>query len=571
MAGEDRLEQVVSLVEERGFVSVKELSDFFGVSEVTVRRDLQRLHDENRLRRTFGGGISLRTIPAEVQPPVPAPNPEGSLVDRVDVLIATSLDPLSDRALVDRAAKRNVPIIAESLSANGMGPLVSVDNFEAAHALGVWAGHYVREHFSEQAHVLDLTYRLSNTQTRSAGFLAGLRLVIPSAQVILSINAQSRSQTAYQLTADALSVHPQINVIFAINDATAWGAMCACRDTGVDPASVLILTFGLEGNTLKDALATSPTGHCRVGLAMFPDIVAPTCIEAAIRAFNNEPTEKHLVTPYAVLTHATLHEFYTKCDDVWKPNWDTIKHQLVLPLHIDKAAVRQGSLPKRIGFVVPFSEHEWYKNLTALMQAHAELLGIEFEAVDAAQTLRDDVALRQRAIARTAAEQVQPGDVIMIDGNELTTLLAEELQQRENITVITNSVPAFEALSNQPGITLISTGGSLRRSSETLLGPTAEAALRELRADKLFLAVSGISLEFGLSHTNVAEVAVKQAMLRAAREVILLADHTRFGQESVMQLAPATAVHKVVTDNALPASIRLELGKLGIEVLIAKT
>jgi DeoR family transcriptional regulator, fructose operon transcriptional repressor len=205
------------------------------------------------------------------------------------------------------------------------------------------------------------------------------------------------------------------------------------------------------------------------------------------------------------------------------------------------------------------------------MQAHAELLGIEFEAVDAAQTFRDDVALRQRAIARAAAEQVQPGDVILIDGNELTTLMAEELQQREGITVITNSVPAFEALSNQPGITLISTGGSLRRSSETLLGPTAEGALRELRADKLFLAVSGISLEFGLSHTNVAEVAVKQAMLRAAREVILLADHTRFGQESVMQLAPATAVHKIITDNALPASIRLELGKLGIEVLIAKT
>jgi DeoR/GlpR family transcriptional regulator of sugar metabolism len=65
----------------------------------------------------------------------------------------------------------------------------------------------------------------------------------------------------------------------------------------------------------------------------------------------------------------------------------------------------------------------------------------------------------------------------------------------------------------------------LRHSSEALVGPTAEAALRELRADKLFLAVTGITLNFGLSHTNVGKVAAKQAMIRAAREVILLADH----------------------------------------------
>ncbi len=103
-----------------------------------------------------------------------------------------------------------------------------------------------------------------------------------------------------------------------------------------------------------------------------------------------------------------------------------------------------------------------------------------------------------------------------------------------------------------------------------MFGPTAESALAGLRADKMFLAVTGISMSFGLSHTNVAEVNVKQAMIRAAREVILLADHMRFGQESVIQMAQVTAV-KVITDNALPASTRLELSKLGIEVITAKT
>jgi len=161
--------------------------------------------------------------------------------------------------------------------------------------------------------------------------------------------------------------------------------------------------------------------------------------------------------------------------------------------------------------------------------------------------------------------------VVLIDGSEITTYLAEELASKENLTVITNSVSVFLALRNRPGITLISTGGSLRRSSDSLIGPTAEAALTGLRADKLFLAVTGISLGFGLSHTNVAEVAVKQAMMRAAREVILLADHSKFGLESVIQMAPATVVNTLVTDNALPASTRLELSKLGIQVILAKT
>jgi DeoR/GlpR family transcriptional regulator of sugar metabolism len=68
----------------------------------------------------------------------------------------------------------------------------------------------------------------------------------------------------------------------------------------------------------------------------------------------------------------------------------------------------------------------------------------------------------------------------------------------------------------------------------------------------------------------MAEVSMKQAMLRAAREVVLLADHTVFGQESVAQVAPTKAVHTVITDEALPASVRLELKKLGIEVVVAR-
>ena len=116
-----------------------------------------------------------------------------------------------------------------------------------------------------------------------------------------------------------------------------------------------------------------------------------------------------------------------------------------------------------------------------------------------------------------AAAQVAPGDAIPVDAGQITTYLAEALAEKGNITVITNVIPVFESLRGHQAITLILTGGAFRAESGALSGPTAEISLRELRADKLFLTASGISSEFGLSHSNLAEVAIKQAMIRAVR------------------------------------------------------
>ncbi len=183
--------------------------------------------------------------------------------------------------------------------------------------------------------------------------------------------------------------------------------------------------------------------------------------------------------------------------------------------------------------------------------------------------MKEEIDIRRRAIAITAAGMVNPGEVILIDGGPVGNYLAECLQERQNITVITNAVSVFEILKPNAGLVLILTGGAYRHSSQVLVGPTAESTLQELRADKLFLTITGASLTFGLSHTNISEVTMKQAMINSAREVILLADHTYFGQDSVVQVAPLTVIHKLITDDALPASIRLDLNKLGIQIILA--
>lgn len=572
MKTNSRHDQIVSLIDQHSFLTVSELSRLCDVSEMTIRRDLEQLHSEKRIQRTYGGAVSLRADPPEVEEvgaASQAQRAEMLLVDQVDVLIATSVNPYLDSLLIDRATKKGIPIIAESIEMPDQRTVVAVDNYQAAFDLGCWVGNSLQRQGIAKANLLDLTFHQPNTQNRSHGFSAGLNDSGLAYETILSINAQSRYTTAYQLAKDALTVYPQINLIFAINDITAWGAINACRDLNIDPSSMTVITFGLEGETLKNELMT-PNSYCKAGLAMFPEIVSLTCVEAAIAAFNGQPQPENYITPHVILNAVTLPDYYRKTETKWELNWETAHDQLKIPIEIEREKLHSvTNLPKQIGLIVPFIEHEWYKNLTALLKEYADEYGISLQVIDADQNVRDEIELRRRQIARKAAALVEPGDVVLIDGGPIAVYLAEELKQKKEITVITNSVTVFDTLNRTPGITLISTGGAVRYNTQMLVGPTAEGALRELRADKLFLMTSGITLDFGLSHHTISEVTIKQAMIRSAREVIVLADHTAFGAEVGVQIAPLKVAHRLITDDALPPSTRLDISKAGIQIMLA--
>lgn len=564
-----RLEQILSLVDEKGFLSVNELSQLCGVSEMTIRRDLEQLDAQKRLQRTYGGAIPLRgnDIPNPDAGATPLEQKlEVLLVDQVDVLIATSVNPYYDSLLIDRAVKKKIPIVGESIEMPNQTSVVAVDNYQAGFDLGNRSGEYLIQHGVEKAYLLDLTFHQPNTLERSRGFIDGLRQTCPS-EVVLSINSQSRLVMAYQLARDALSVYPQINLIFALNDTTAQGAIDACRDLNIDPQRMTVVTFGLEGDKLKNELMAD--SYCKVGLAMFPEIVGLTCIEAAIAAYNRQPMPGKYVTPHVVLTAETLEQYYKRTPSGWELDWEAIRGRLNLPIQVEPGLpLSKTNLPHQIGLIVPFIEHEWYKKLTTLLKTYAGQYGIGLQVIDADQNIRDEVEIRRRKIAAKAASLVETGDVVLIDGGPIALYLAEELKLKKEITVITNSVIVFDTLNRAAGITLISTGGALRFSTQVLVGPTAEGALKELRADKLFLMVSGITLGFGLSHHNISEVTIKQAMIRSARDVILLADHTSFGEEAGIQVAPLTVVQTLITDDALPPSTRLDISKVGIQIIL---
>jgi DeoR/GlpR family transcriptional regulator of sugar metabolism len=323
----------------------------------------------------------------------------------------------------------------------------------------------------------------------------------------------------------------------------------------------------LEGTALINELMAG--SYCKAGLAMFPEIVSLTCIEAAIAAYNQQPLPPKYVTPHIVLTPQTLPLYYKFQNAHWVLNWETVRQNLAIPIQVERdKPAPSAPMPHMIGLIIPFLEHEWYKNLGGMLKAYASQYGIGLQMIDAGQNVRDEMELRRQEIAKRAVSLIEPGDVVLVDGGTIAVYLANELKKKKEITIITNSVTVFDILNHTSGITLVSTGGVVRDSTQMLVGPTAEGALKELRADKLFLMVSGITLDFGLSHNAISEVTIKQAMIRSSREVILLADHTAFGAEAGIQVAPLSVVRRLITDDALPPSTRLEISKKGIQILL---
>jgi DeoR/GlpR family transcriptional regulator of sugar metabolism len=168
----------------------------------------------------------------------------------------------------------------------------------------------------------------------------------------------------------------------------------------------------------------------------------------------------------------------------------------------------------------------------------------------------DEQRVEKQRIGAAAAAMVQPGETVFIGSGTTALAAARALRSVASLTVITNSLLVVNALADAADIELISLGGQLRRSEMSLIGHTAERALADLRADRVFMGIRAIDAHAGLTNEWLPETRTDRAILGIAREVVLLADHTKFGRIAPAFVAPLSAVHVIVADrNAPPAQI----------------
>jgi len=174
-------------------------------------------------------------------------------------------------------------------------------------------------------------------------------------------------------------------------------------------------------------------------------------------------------------------------------------------------------------------------------------------------------------IGRAAANLIQPGEVIILDSGTTTTQVARQLRARaiHGITVITDAINVVTELADAPGISIIGIGGLLRPVSLSFVGPQAEAMIRDLHADRLFLAVDGFDLENGPTTPDVLEAQLNGLMIKAARETTVVADSSKLGRRSVSRIGTIDQIHRLITDNKAPEDFVRELRARGVEVILA--
>ena len=178
----------------------------------------------------------------------------------------------------------------------------------------------------------------------------------------------------------------------------------------------------------------------------------------------------------------------------------------------------------------------------------------------------------KRAIGAYAAQMIRPGDSIIIDAGSTALEIVRCLKGIAPLDVITPALNVALEAGSLPGVTVIVPGsGVLDQISMSLEGPEVEEAFSRLHADKYFMGLRSVDVQHGFMDTNIRRIRLKQSMMHAARETIAVADSTKFGRTSLVQIAPLDKVAAIITDEGLSAEFADQLGSRGVNVIAAGT
>lgn len=175
----------------------------------------------------------------------------------------------------------------------------------------------------------------------------------------------------------------------------------------------------------------------------------------------------------------------------------------------------------------------------------------------------------KQRIGILAAKLINDDDTIFLGSGTTVYEIAKNLHDKKNLTIITNSFLVIQELNNDEDITIIGTGGILRKSEQSFIGHITEHTLTELRADKVIMGIRAISLDQGLTNDYLPETMTDRAIMGMGKELIIVADHTKCDRVSMVFVAPLEKVDTLITTNETNVAFLDAIKEKGINVLIA--
>ena len=205
-----------------------------------------------------------------------------------------------------------------------------------------------------------------------------------------------------------------------------------------------------------------------------------------------------------------------------------------------------------------------------LRRVHGGAIPVERLGFEPALATRDAVMTAEKErIAKAAVEELPRDGAIIIDAGTTTGRLAEAIPLDRELTVVVNSPPLATALATRPNLTVIALGGRVRGRTLATVDDFALQLLSQVYVDVAFMATNGLTIERGLTTPDPAEAAVKRSMMAAARRTVLLADHTKVGNDYLARFGTLADVDVLVTDSGIDPDTVEDLEEHGLRVVRA--
>ena len=205
-----------------------------------------------------------------------------------------------------------------------------------------------------------------------------------------------------------------------------------------------------------------------------------------------------------------------------------------------------------------------------LVRTYGGAIAVERDRPELAFAIRERLQRDEKSqIGAFAATLVSDGEGIALDASTTALYVARYLTNRaelQELTVVTNGIRIAAELAGHPGVAVLMPGGRVRFEALSLIGQLGGSMFRKINVQIAFVGAAGFTIESGLSDAIEEEAQIKRSMVAAARQVVAIVDHTKWGRAAAATFCRTDHIDTVITDSAAPAEMVGSLQKLGIRV-----
>lgn len=180
----------------------------------------------------------------------------------------------------------------------------------------------------------------------------------------------------------------------------------------------------------------------------------------------------------------------------------------------------------------------------------------------------DSASQAKEYLAKTAANFIQPGDIIFLGAGETCTLLAKYIKNKENLTVVTTNLNAIFELSNASSISILMLGGDIHVGVNYIetLGEDVLTPLHKLYFDKVFFTINGADLEYGYSIFSRLQLPLYEYLMKACNECYLMINDEKFGKRTFIQFCSLDKFPNIIAQPTIPKDYLEYYLKHGVNV-----